>query len=195
MGTAGQARQGLWIQTRTVVYTPASPPGKPKVDKYSEITLLLNNWGPGGSQDPAQVVHDNGLKIGMCFHTGHAPTVAWAADTPGNTTPQTLRYTTLPEINTITSLLNAVFTANGKWQGYRIPAHAFPLPGPKNVYFKTTIDNFNTKHALDVHFVPVVVVLDTFPDFTQHYAAGLGMFTRGKTTNAFELDSQTLTNL
>ena len=190
MGTGGQSRQGLWIQTRKVVYTASNPP---KVTKYSEVTLILD-WGPGGVSDPTQVLHDNGLKIGMAFRAGHAPDLAWAAAAPGYATPETLTYAPLAEIRAITNLVKAVFSTDGQWQGYRIPKNAVTLSGPKSLYFRTTIDKFQTPNKLDVHFVPVVVVLDTFPDFTQHYALGVGLFTQGKGQGAFEIDTQALTN-
>jgi hypothetical protein len=191
MGTGGETRQGLWIQTRKVEYTAGRDPS---VTKYSEVTLIVD-WGPTGVSDPAQVVHDHGLMIGMNFRAGHVPKLAWVAEAPGHASPETLTYTALTEVNAITKLLKKVFSTDGKWQGYRIPKNTVILPGPKNLYFKTTIDKFKTNHKMDMHFVPVVVALGDLPDFETHYAVGIGTFTRGKGQQSLELDTQALTQI
>jgi hypothetical protein len=195
MGGGVPGPQGLYIKTRTVDWKPNSAT---KVIKYSEVGVI-SNFGQG-TDDVSQVIHDNGLKLGMNFRAAHRPTVAWAGGVPNVANPQNLNYTTLTENTTITDLVQDVFGTEGRWIGYRIAPNLIPLPPPGNkthLYFKTTIKNFRRPHNFDCHIVPIVCVLGNFNDFQTHYVLGIGIFTIGKGTAlnplALEFESQTIT--
>jgi hypothetical protein len=90
-----------------------------------------------------------------------------------------------------------VFGAAGQWYGFKINAAditpPWPLPYPADqdrLYFTVTIDNFHPHHPVDFHEVPVVAVLGSFADFTQHYALGMGLFTLGTANNSIQFDSE-----
>ena len=92
-----------------------------------------------------------------------------------------------------------MFGTAGQWWGFKLKGSditpAFPLPYPVDrdrLFFRVTIDEFHPHHPNDFHEVPVVVVLDTLPDFTGHYVLGMGLFTIGKNNNALQFDSQVI---
>ena len=198
MGTAGQSRQGLFIRTRPVgTYTPSGP-HTGKLVKYSEVRLLLLDFAHEADApiDFTQAVHDVGLKIGMSFRRLQAANadVAWAADVPNHNFPQTLSYTPLAPNAGIKAKLDAQFNTDGTWKAFFIDKNLVMPPGPKSIYIQTTLNPFATLNDRDVHFVPVVVVLGNFDDFTQHYALGISTYTKGLAAGGFEFDSQILSN-
>jgi hypothetical protein len=193
MGTAGATHQGLRIRTRKVAYSEVGF-NPPMLEKFSEVSWMTTLPSPGVVTEFAQGVHDNGLKIGMNFHRGHTPIVGWAADEADHAAPETLTYTGLIEDHRITTKLNDVFSTDGKWRGYEIPAGAVipAASGKTSLYFNTRLYGFGHHHPMDIQFVPVVVALGSFPDFTQHYAIGVGIYGPGKSAQGFEFDTHVL---
>jgi hypothetical protein len=195
MGGGVPGPQGLYVKTRSVDWQLNKTH---QVTKYTEVGVI-SNFGQV-TDDVSQVIHDNGLKLGMQFRAAHRPTVAWAGAAPNVANPQNLNYVVLNEDDIVTDMVEDVFGSEGQWIGYRIAANLIPLPaaGSKtHLYFKTTLKNFRRLHSFDCHVVPIVCVLGNFNDFKTHYVLGVGIFTIGKgggvNPRSLEFESQTIT--
>jgi hypothetical protein len=202
MGSAAGVRQGLLITTDNVVYTPAmsSSTTNPQPLAHGKLVRQTNTaivGDPGFPAAASQAMRAQGLKIGMRFRKAHhGITVEW---TSGDAQAGPGAYIKATKNASITTKCENVFGKAGQWWGFKLKgsdiAPPFPLPYPVDrdrLFFRVTIDTFHPHHPNDFHEVPVVVVLDTLPDFTGHYVLGMGLFTIGKNNNALQFDSQVI---
>jgi hypothetical protein len=202
MGSAAGIRQGLLITTDNVVYTPAMSTSAthPKALNHGKLVRESDAaivGDPGVPAAGSQAMRQFGLKIGMRFrNTHHGLTVEWAS---GDKLVGPGAYTTAIEDASITTKCDAAFGTAGQWWGFKINGAAitpaWPLTYPvaqDRLFFRVTIDTFTPHHPNDFHEVPVVVVLDSFPDFTGHYALGMGLFTIGKNNASLQFDTQVI---
>jgi len=145
----------------------------------------------------ALAIRKFGLKIGLRFRNNHRiKSVKWAS---GNVRPAPGLFTKVTKSVAITTLCENVFGTAGQWFGFKIkgaditPPVPPPLPYPAvddRLYFLITIEGFHPHHPMDFHEVPAVAVLDSFPDFTQHYAMGMALFTIGAGPNSLQFDTE-----
>jgi hypothetical protein len=203
MGAGGGVRQGLKIKTLEVIFTPAMAKGSKKLlatgtlVRTTEIALAGD---PAFPEAGALAMRKFGLKIGMRFRNNHTvKSVKWAS---GNVLPAPGAFTKATKSPAITTLCENVFGSAGQWFGFKIkgadikpPASPVPPPLPYPVvddrlYFLITVEGFHPHHPMDFHEVPAVAVLDSFPDFTQHYVLGMGLFTIGSASNSLQFDTE-----
>jgi hypothetical protein len=199
MGSGTGTRQGLLITTDDVVYTPAMSKSttNPRPLAHGKLVRKTNTAIVGDAGFPAaasQAMRAQGLKIGMRFRTAHhGITVEW---TSGDQQVGPGAYIKATKNASITTKCDNVFGTAGQWWGFKIKGSDItPLTYPADrdrLFFRVTIDEFHPNHSNDFHEVPVVVVLDTFPDFTGHYVLGMGLFTIGKNNNSLQFDSQVI---
>lgn len=202
MGGAVLGRQGLAIKTLDVQFTAAKhkTTGKPlasgRLVRTTEVAVVGD---PGVQAAGAEAIRTFGLglKIGMRFRNAHKiVSIRWAS---GNALPAPAAFKQVTKNQTIINACEAVFGTAGQWYGFRINAAditpPWPLPYPVDqdrLYFRVTVDNFHPHHPMDFHEVPVVAVLGSFADFTQHYALGMGLFTLGTGNNTIQFDSEVI---
>jgi hypothetical protein len=198
MGSGGGVRQGLRIKTLTVVFTPDKAKGKKKASgagslvRTSEVAVVGDTGVPEAA---AQAMRQFGLKIGMRFRNNHKIiSVKWAS---GNALPAPGAFTKAIKNNVVITLCEDVFGPAGQWFGFKIQGAditpPFPLPYPgidDRLFFIVTIENFHPHDPMDFHEVPAVAVLDSFPDFTQHYVLGMALFTIGTGPNSMQFDTE-----
>jgi len=200
MGGAVLGNQGLAIKTLDVQFIPAisKATGKPRASGRLVRTTEVKVVGdPGVQAAGAEAIRTFGLglKIGMRFRNAHTiVSVKWAS---GNALPAPAAFKKVTKNQAITTACDTVFGPAGQWYGFRINAvditPPWPLPYPVDqdrLYFIVTIDNFHPHHPMDFHEVPVVAVLASLADFTQHYALGMGLFTLGTNSNSIRFDSE-----
>jgi hypothetical protein len=183
--------QGLWVKTRLVNYNP----GTRDLVRTSEIGVVAA-FGALTVAAAAAAIRANGLKIGLGLKPAHQlQSVAFTAGPTGMAVPLA-SPTVLNPVPAVSAMLQNVFGNDLQWRGYQIAGAQIPALGwpaaDDRLYFVISLRNFQVQHALDMHTVPVVAVLDSFPDFTQHYALGLAVFTIGKAHGSIEFDSQVL---
>lgn len=202
MGVGRRQSQGLWITTRSVRYTAR------RLVRVSEVAVIADF---GRTPFPvAVVIRQYGLKIGMQYRRSHDVGVTTSDGSieftaaPAGADPALLTWYRLNQdtgTNSVTTLVKNVFGSTGNWKGYRIvgnqiPRHDGPngwAPEEDRLFFRITVRNFTPAHAKDVHVVPMVCVLDSVPDFVQHYVLGVGAFTVGHAANGLQFDSEVMT--
>jgi hypothetical protein len=200
MGGAAGVRQGLAIKTIEVQFTPAKhkTTGKPlasgRLVRTTEVAVVGD---PGVQAAGAEAIRTFGLglKIGMRFRNAHKiVSVRWAS---GNALPAPTAFKSANKNQAIINACEDVFGAAGQWYAFRINAADITPPWPltypvdqDRLYFRVTVDKFLPHLPMDFHEVPVVAVLGSFADFTQHYALGMGLFTLGTGNNAIQFDSE-----
>jgi hypothetical protein len=202
MGSGTGVRQGLLITVDSVVYTAAMSKNKTNPKPLSHGKLVRETdvaivGDPGVPAAASQAMRQLGLKIGMRFRSAHhGITVEW---TSGDKQAGPGAYTKATKNTSVTTKCEDVFGTAGQWWGFKIKGSditpTFPLPYPVDrdrLFFRVTIDNFHPNHPNDFHDVPVVAVLDTFPDFTGHYVMGMGLFTIGNANNALQFDTEVI---
>jgi hypothetical protein len=168
-----------------------------KVERFTEVWCVGLIWNPNlpGAipADPvpatsAQAIRQFGLKVGMLFRNEH--TVSSVEFAVGNTRPLPGAYRPVPrpaaETKAMEDGCKEVFGARvGKWYAFVFRREDFPAltypPKDDRLYFRVVVDaNFN--HDLDCQVAPVMAVLGGL-DVRQHYALGLGVFSRGLNIN------------
>jgi hypothetical protein len=199
MGGGLPGRQGLAIKTLAIQFTPAKTKSgkalpKGRLVRTSESAVVGD---PGIPAAGAQAIRMFGLKVGMRFRNAHkVVSIKWAS---GNALPGTAAFKNVNKSQPVTKACEDVFGKAGQWYGFTIPGNAIvppmPLPYPADqdrLYFIVTVDNFRYRHPMDFHEVPVAVILGNFPDFKQHYALGVGLFTIGKGNQSIQFDTQVI---
>lgn len=197
MGAGGSVRQGLRITTLNVVFTPDTANGKKgTLVRTSEVAVVGDAGVPEAG---AEAIRRSGLKIGMRFRNNHQViSVKWAS---GNVLPAPGAFKSAPKNAAITTLCEDVFGPSGQWYGFKIkgadikPPLPSPLPYPAaddRLYFIVKVKNFRPHHPMDFHEVPAVAVLGNLPDFTQHYALGMAIFTVGTGSGSIQFDSEVI---
>jgi hypothetical protein len=141
----------------------------------------------------AQAIRQFGLKVGMLFRNAHkVKSVEFAV---GNTRPAPGAYKPVPRPQPDTTNMEkdckAVFGNIGQWYGFVLDSTGFPPmgypPEQDRLYFRVVVEvNFN--HDLDCQVLPVIAVLKG-ADVRQHYALGVGVFSRGKSNNAVQFET------
>jgi hypothetical protein len=195
MGSGGGVRQGLRIKTLNVVFTPDKAKGKKKAPgtgslvRTSEVAVVGDTGVPEAA---AQAIRQFGLKIGMRFRNSHKIiSVKWASS---NALPAPGAFTKAVKNAVVITLCEDVFGPAGQWFGFKIKAADIPPlsypPIDDRLFFIVTIENFHPHNPMDFHEVPAVAVLDSFPDFTQHYVLGMAVFTIGTGPNSMQFDTE-----
>ena len=191
MGAGLPGTQGLWVKTRLVSYNPATR----DLERTSEVGMVTAFGGPTVAA-AAQAIRVNGLKIGLGLKAAHQlQSVAFTAGPTGMPVPPA-NPIVLNQVPAISQLLRDVFGADLQWRGYRLTGAQIPPLGwpaaDDRLFFTIKFGNFRVQHPLDMHTVPIVAVLDSFPDFTQHYALGLTVLSPGRAQGGIEFDTQVL---
>jgi hypothetical protein len=202
MGGALQVRQGLEIKVLNIdsarfqktkkMSSAKKPKKKTKTPTaYSLIrTTQVDVVGDAPPDQVAQMIMDNGLKIGIRFRKHHqVVSVKYAF---GDTLPLDGDFKEVAEDKSVRNACNAVFGDREQWYGFKIPKADIPPITQPRVYFIVTVDNFIPNHKIDFDEVPVVAVLATFPGFKEHYALGVGFFTLGKKMSSIEFDTRAI---
>jgi hypothetical protein len=179
------------VTTRHVSYNPATR----DLVRTSEVGVLTA-FGMQTVPAAAQAIRAQGLKVGMGMKPAHQlQSVEFTAGPTGMPLPPP-NLVVLNHVPAIGTLLQNVFGNDLQWRGFRIPGNQIPPntwpAADDRLYFVITLRNFQIQHPRDLHTVPVVAVLDSFPDFTQHYALGLAVFTVGQGQGGVEFDTQVL---